>query len=259
VDETSPWRLHLGDCLDPLTGLAQLADGSADHVICDPPFEAEAHSQGRRLKPAGWRATGQVVEAPLPFDPIDEDTRRKVAAEMARVARRWVLIFCQIEASREWTAVCEAVGLRYKRTCIWLKPDGQPQLSGDRPGLGYETIVLLHAEGRTRWNRGGAHGIYNHAKYEGTARMHPTQKPESLMCDLVADFTDPGDLICDPFAGSGTTGVAAIRLGRRFVGWEKDPGYYQAATRRLLGTREQLELGGGLRVPRARQLKLGGT
>jgi DNA modification methylase len=62
---------------------------------------------------------------------------------------------------------------------------------------------------------------------------------------MVRDFTDRGETILDPFAGSGTTGVAAIRNGRNFIGWEKDPKYHAIADRRLRGTKEQLELLGG--------------
>lgn len=57
-------------------------------------------------------------------------------------------------------------------------------------------------------------------------------------------FSDPGEVILDPFAGSGTTGVAAIRLGRRFVGWEMNSGYVAIARKRLAAAREQLELTG---------------
>ena len=71
---------------------------------------------------------------------------------------------------------------------------------------------------------------------------------------LILDFTDPGDLILDPFAGSGTTGVAAVRLGRRFVGWEKDPKYHAIATKRLAGTREQLSLLEKRRKPKQESL-----
>jgi hypothetical protein len=71
---------------------------------------------------------------------------------------------------------------------------------------------------------------------------HPCPKPEALMEWIVREFTKPGDLILDPFAGSGTTGVAAVRLGRRFIGWERDPKYHAVATRRLESTREQLNL-----------------
>jgi site-specific DNA-methyltransferase (adenine-specific) len=73
-------------------------------------------------------------------------------------------------------------------------------------------------------------------------RVHTTQKPLALMEALIRDFTDHGELICDPFAGSGTTGVAALRMGRRFIGWEKDPRYHAIAMKRLSAAREQLEL-----------------
>jgi hypothetical protein len=52
---------------------------------------------------------------------------------MARLARRWILVFCQVEAAMKWRAALEAGGAVYKRTCQWIKPDGKPQYSGDRP------------------------------------------------------------------------------------------------------------------------------
>ena len=62
---------------------------------------------------------------------------------------------------------------------------------------------------------------------------HPTEKPLSLMIELVSLFTDPGDLVLDPYAGSGTTGVACMRLGRRFAGAERDDRYHALAKERL--------------------------
>ena len=79
-----------------------------------------------------------------------------------------------------------------------------------------------------------------------------TQKPIDLMLSLVEDFTDPDDLILDPFCGSGTTGVAALRLGRRFVGIEKDPTYAQLARDRIAAEEE----GSTLQASRAGQLPL---
>lgn len=68
---------------------------------------------------------------------------------------------------------------------------------------------------------------------EDKDKFHPTQKPVDLCAYLVATFTDPGDLVLDPCAGSATTGVAALQAGRRFVGFEITPDYHQRAVDRL--------------------------
>jgi hypothetical protein len=66
-----------------------------------------------------------------------------------------------------------------------------------------------------------------------TSGDHPCEKPVALMCDLIRCVTDPGDLILDPFMGSGTTGLACLQTGRKFIGIELDPGHYATALRRL--------------------------
>ncbi len=242
----SAWTLTHGDCLDPVTGLASLADRSVDHVISDPPYEAEAHTKGRRRK----NGDGSVTETPLDFAPITEDVRSNVARHMARVSRRWIVVFCQMEAAHLWSDALQAGGVEYVRTGVWTKPDGQPQLTGDRPGVGYETIVIAHPPGRKRWNGGGRTAVwtYNKSDVAGCAHVHTTQKPIALMTALVRDFTDYGETILDPFAGSGTTGVAAIQNGRRFIGWERDERYHAVASKRLGEAREQPGLALGPKV-----------
>ena len=144
------WDLRLGNCLDPITGLASLGDKSIDVTVCDPPYEAEAHTKGRRTKrDIGGKGVG-VVEEPLPFPPITEEERAAVSLHLGRLTRRWVLVFCQVEAAPRWATALVAGGLQYVRTMVWVKPDGQPQLTGDRPGMGYESIVVAHPAGRKR-------------------------------------------------------------------------------------------------------------
>ena len=227
--------VHLGDCLGP-EGLASLPDKSVDHVITDPPYEAEAHTLGRRRGKAG----GGAEESPLDFPAITQEQRQAVAVALARVARRWVVVFCQAEAVAAWKAALEAGGGSYRRPMVWVKPGAAPQFTGDRPGMGYESMVAAHAPGRSRWNGGGKHGVYIYPPCGDG--LHMTQKPLELMLSLVRDFTDPGELICDPFAGSGTTGVACKCLGRRFIGWERDPKYHAIAERRIRDAREQYVL-----------------
>jgi len=64
-------------------------------------------------------------------------------------------------------------------------------------------------------------------------RLHPTQKPVGLIEEILNKYSKPGDIICDPFMGSGTTAVAAWRTQRHFIGWEKDPKYYADAMKRI--------------------------
>jgi len=229
------WTLNEGDCL---RGLAGLGDGAVDVVITDPPYEAEAHTSERLVARAG----GRLEREPLTFPPITEELRTESARHMARLARRWILVFCQVEAVMKWRAALEAGGAVYKRTCQWVKPDGKPQYSGDRPGIGYESIVACHAPGRSTWNGDGSHGVFIVNKSGDPRTGHQTQKPLALMELLVRLFSDKGELVLDPFVGSGSTGVAAIRLGRRFVGWEMNPAYVSIARKRLEAAREQLEL-----------------
>lgn len=238
------WDLHLGDCL---AGMATLPDKSVDHVITDPPFEAEAHTLQRRIKQnisqrAGAELSG-AREKPLSFAAISPDGRIEASRQMVRLSRGWVVVFCQAEAVSLWRDSLDSAGAKYKRACVWIKPDGMPQLTGDRPGMGYESFVCAWAgEGRSRWNGGGRVGVYSYARQGEDDGWHETVKPIALMTTLVRDFTTRGDLILDPFAGSGTTGVAALRNGRRFVGWEREPKWHEAACKRLRATREQRDL-----------------
>jgi DNA modification methylase len=218
--------MHCGDCIEVM---ASMAEKSVDHVITDPPYEAEAHTKGRRVT----RGAGVTVE-PIAFPPITEAERDASGAQFSRLSGRWVLAFCQVEAAMRWAA---SIG-DYVRTMVWVKPDGQPQYTGDRPGVGYESIVVSHRPGRKRWNGGGRVGVFVANKNDGASQLngkapHPTTKPVPLMLELVTLFTDPDELILDPFAGSGTTGVAALRLGRRFIGVEKDEKYFRLACDRL--------------------------
>jgi site-specific DNA-methyltransferase (adenine-specific) len=229
--ETGPgWELRCGDCLDPETGLASLGEKSVDHCITDPPYGQATHSGAR---------TGDGDRVLVPFAAIDDDGIATAFAAVGRVCRRWVV------STLEWQHVgrlegAPPVGLRFVRFGVWIKENGAPQFTGDRPATGWEAVVVMHGDGvKLRWNGGGHHAVWNVLKHNGE---HPTEKPLALVEKWVRDFTDPGDLICDPFAGSATTGVAAIRLGRRFVGWEKSPKYFELALRRLRGAREQFDL-----------------
>lgn len=247
------WTLHLGDCL---AGLRELADDSVDVTISDPPYEAEAHTKGRRQKgkstrPGSNQAFRGVKESPLNFIPITARQRKDIALEIARVTRGWAVVFCQAEAIDAWRVALQAGGLRYRRSIPWVKPDAMPSLHGRWPGQSYEAIVAASDHNDNDWNaivlasRAGAQPCplggkaieyrFTRQHVAHDASPHPTTKPLPLMLKLVEHFSRVGDLILDPFAGSGSTGVACRILGRRFLGWELDAAYHEIACRRLRG------------------------
>jgi DNA modification methylase len=127
---------------------------------------------------------------------------------------------------------------------VWIKPDGAPQFTGDRPGMGYESIVASWCgQGRSKWNGGGRHGVFTFAQRDSNhPKQHMTQKPIALMNEIVALFSNRLDTILDPYMGSGTTGVAAVRMGRQFIGIEREPKYFDIACRRIEDAQRQASL-----------------
>lgn len=236
--------------------LPLLPDKSVAHVITDPPYEAEAHLGARRQT-----REHTVVEHEIDFAPITEADRERISMQAVRVSSGWALAFCQVEVVATWRGALVGAGAKWKRAAAWVKPDSAPQFTGDGWAQGFECIASAWCgKGRSRWNGGGRRGVFVHGVNNfgrlTSGRPHPTQKPLALMLELVELFTDPGEVVLDPFAGSGTTGVACLRLGRRFIGIERDAKYAAVARERLTAESQ----GQSLREYRAGQLPLlGGT
>lgn len=260
------YQLRLGDSV---AGMRELADKSVDVIIADPPYSEHVHSCGRRGA-TGYAGDGSKSaisrNRDLGFAHLTTDNMVELAAQYSRLTRRWSLTFSDTESAHLWREVMEEAGLEYIRTVFWHKIGSTPQFTGDRPAVAVEAITICHPKGRKKWNGGGKHGIYpfpivlNRPQgKENDVRLHPTQKPISLMRALVTDFTNPGELILDSHAGSGTTGVACIELGRNFIGWELDEKHHATATARLarcvvdLG---EVERQGRLLLPKPKQLSL---
>lgn len=242
--EDAAVTLYHGDCRAILPQIE-----AVDHVITDPPYARDVYvralgnntKKGSKTPDRLYKGVGMAKLAAGDIGHIDE-MLDAVASEFGRLARRWVVVYSDAETTWRWRAALESGGLRYIRTGCWAKPDAMPQMSGDRPGVGFEPCTIAHAQLRRvhnmRWNGGGrsALWIHNTAKGKGRPEGHPCPKPEPLMRDMVLDFADAGELILDPFAGSGTTGVAAKRLGRKAVLVEVSEEYAEIAAKRLAET-----------------------
>jgi site-specific DNA-methyltransferase (adenine-specific) len=221
--------LYLGDCRSILPEL-----GPVDHVITDPPYSEYVHSKSRR----GSDLDDGISRArDFGFDAITPAVMCAASTALARLARRWVLVFSDVESSHRWRGALEKSGLEYARTGAWVKLNPTPQFTGDRPAIGFESVTICHPRGRKRWNGGGRPAVWNHAivinRSHADPRLHTAQKPLPLMRELVELFTDPGETILDPFAGSGTTGLAAKQLGRKAILIEQSEEYCRVAVERL--------------------------
>lgn len=226
VEHIGNATLYLGDARDIVSTL-----GSVSHLMTDPPYEAVMHAS-KNGKPV-LRTDGGVELSKLDFDPIDE-IRSDVVAWGAQ-CEGWFIAFCTSEGVGRWADCINVSPMKYKRACVWVKPDSTPQMNGQGPAQGAEHFVVAWAgSGHARWNAGGKRGVYTHCvnNPERTG-LHPTEKPRQLMAELVVDFTNPGEIILDPFMGSGTTGVAAVMGARRFIGIEMNETYFDLACRRL--------------------------
>jgi site-specific DNA-methyltransferase (adenine-specific) len=215
--------LYHGDCRDVLPAIER-----ADVLLSDPPYAPQTHQGARTVT-----CTRPLVD----FAAVDADTLRAVFALAA--PRRWCV------ATMDWKHIAELerqppAGLRFVRFGIWVKPNGAPQFTGDRPAMGWEGVGVLHAaDGPMRWNGGGSHAVWRVNKENSD---HPTGKPLDLVQRLCGLFSEPGELVVDPFCGGGTTLVAAKNLGRRAIGIEMDERHCETTARRL--SQGTLALGG---------------
>lgn len=246
-----------GDCLDIL---ADLPAASVDLVFADPPYNLQLG--GTLYRPNNSRVDG--VEDPWDqfndFAAYDQFTRAWLGA-VRRVLKPhgtlWVIgtyhnIF-------RVGALLQDLGYWILNDIIWRKTNPMPNFRGRRFTNAHETLIWCAREATTRY-RFNYHAMKNlnedlqmrsdwllpictgseRLKVNGR-KAHSTQKPEALLHRVVLASSDVGDLVLDPFCGSGTTGAVAVRLGRRFLGIETDPGYVALAQARIDATAGGIE------------------
>lgn len=242
----APWCVVRGDALEVLP---RLPEHCAQHVITDPPYRRalyEGFRTNSRVRSSALTSSGKRVPCTRPMALASlrigalEDV---IDADLLRLATRWLVVFHDAESGHIWR---ERFREAYVRAGVWVKTNPVPQISGDRPGQGFEAITIAHGPARKRWNGGGKAAVWRHNALQGNyteraGNPHPCPKPMSLMLELVEQFTDPGDLVIDPFCGSGSTGVACVKLGRRFIGVELDRQFAAVARRRIRAASRYLE------------------
>lgn len=241
--------LRLGDCLELL---ADVETGSVDLIVADPPYNVGMPygTFSDRLDPYDY-LVGQL----------------QVAHQAARLLRPggsfWYLNYPEM-AARVWAAVGEDVPeLTCHEWVTWIyhqHTGGTPLRKGTRAWLwfakGPPWTDTAYLEGQyrnpddrriaKRMAAGLAPTDYDWWLYEQVKNVslektdHPCQVPEAMLRRIVGMCCPPDGLVLDPFMGSGSTGVAAVNLGRRFLGMEIEPRWYEVAKRRIAGAQGPL-------------------
>lgn len=210
-------RLILGDCREVLPGL-----GKVDAVVTDPPYKFEKSKRGNAPRGAAKknktfnRLFSGGLHNGFHFSDIPEAQN--------------VIIFCAKNQLPELLSNVWAVDDQRWMLIVWNKSKHQHLTGSYAP----DTEYIIH-----QWKAGGLAKTGLPRFFFGASEQetpHPTEKPVWLMRALLKAV---GGSILDPFMGSGTTGVAAVQMGRQFIGIERDPDYFDIACRRIEDAQRQ--------------------
>jgi modification methylase len=241
----------VGDCVAEMT---RLEPASVDLIFADPPYNLQLQGDLKRPDDSKVDAVDDDWDKFSSFSAYDDFTRAWLMAArrvMKPSATIWV-IGSYHNIFRVGT-ILQDLGFWILNDVVWRKTNPMPNFRGRRFTNAHETMIWAGREAgakgytfnyealkagnediqvRSDWTIPLCTGEERIKGGDGK-KLHPTQKPEALLARVILSSSRPGDLILDPFSGTGTTGATAKRLGRRFIGVERDPAYAAAARDRI--------------------------
>lgn len=231
--------LALGDCIKKLK---EINSETVDLILTDPPYNLGLFMKGRDTNLGALRENHFVASS---WDNDEQSTWEKHMSdffnESARVINKGgaLIVFMAIIKVETLIKIAQENGFYYKTTGIWHKTNPMPRNMNLHFINSTESwVYFVHGTKTGKFNNKGkaihdyieTSVINNGEKRHG---KHPTQKPVKLMEHFVNLLSDKGDIVLDPFMGSGSTGVAAINLDRQFYGIELSEEYYKVAALRI--------------------------
>jgi modification methylase len=241
----------VGDCVAEMT---KLPAGSVDLVFADPPYNLQLQGDLKRPDDSRVDAVDDDWDKFASFSAYDDFTRAWLMAcrrVMKPNATLWV-IGSYHNIFRVGT-ILQDLGFWILNDIVWRKSNPMPNFRGRRFTNAHETLIWAARDAAKRnytFNyealKAGNDDVQvrsdwlfplctgeERLKGRDGKKLHPTQKPESLLARVILAASRPDDLVLDPFAGSGTTGAVARRLRRRFIGIERSADYAEAARARI--------------------------
>ena len=239
---------------DTASEMARLDAGSVDLVFADPPYNLQLGGELRRPDESRVDAVDDDWDRFDSFSAYDAFTREWLAAaRRAMKPNATIFVIGSYHNIFRVGAIMQDLGFWILNDIVWRKANPMPNFRGRRFTNAHETLIWAardaSAKGYT-FNyealKGGNEDVQvrsdwhlplctgqERLKDADGRKLHPTQKPEALLARVLLSASRPGDVVLDPFFGSGTTGAVAKRLRRHFIGIERDPAYAAAAEARI--------------------------
>ena len=214
-----------GDCTNGMEAWG----GQADLILTDPPFNLSVKNNFHTLKGRHGIDFGEWDNG------FDLTGWIPAAIERLRMGGS-ILVFTAWRNMGTLATALESSGCLVKEMLQWKKSNPMPR-NRDRLYVTSCEFAIWATKGKgwvfNRQRETYENTIFEYPIVSAKQRIHTTQKPVELMQDLILIHSNPDDIVLDPFMGSGTTAIAAIRTGRRFVGFEIDDTYYTLANERI--------------------------
>lgn len=244
-------QIHQGDCVEIMNSLPER---SVDLIFADPPYNLQLQKTLRRPDTSQVDAVNDAWDQFGSFEEYDRFTRSWLSA-CKRVLKPtgtiWV-IGSYHNIFRVGTAM-QDLGFWILNDVVWVKTNPMPNFRGVRFTNAHETMIWAGMEKGARYtfNHQAMKGLNEEKQMRsdwwllslatgservrdsGGKKVHSTQKPESLLYRILLAASNPGDVILDPFFGSGTTGAVAKKLHRNWIGVEREAKYIRAAKKRI--------------------------
>ncbi|PWE32626.1 modification methylase [Maritimibacter sp. 55A14] len=244
-----------GDCIEVMQSLPA---NSIDLIFADPPYNLQLKGELHRPDNSRVDAVDDDWDAFDSFQIYDNFTRAwlKAARRLLKPDGALWVIGSYHNIFRVGASLQDA-GYWILNDVVWRKSNPMPNFRGKRLTNAHETMIWAAKSESSKYTfnyealKALNEGVQmrsdwvlpictGHERLKGTAgeKAHPTQKPESLLHRVLVASTDPGDVVLDPFFGTGTTGAVARKLGRRFIGIEREAAYREVAERRIAAARK---------------------
>jgi modification methylase len=247
---TASGRIIVGDCV---AQMAALPAASVDLVFADPPYNLQLKGDLKRPDDSRVDAVDDDWDKFASFTEYDAFTRAWLSAcrrLLKPAGTLWVI--GSYHNIYRVGAILQDLGFWILNDVVWRKSNPMPNFRGRRFTNAHETLIWAAREETSRYTfnyealKAGNEDIQvrsdwtfplctgeERLKHADGSKPHPTQKPEVLLARVILAASRPGDVVLDPFFGTGTTGAVAKRLGRSFIGLEREKSYARAAEKRI--------------------------